>query len=306
MIITGLIILFGMFASFASAYEPVCDGAKADMRIIVVDDGGCPVSNADVVVKFYSSPEKVVPKQYQSDNNGYCHATGYTYGEVYLAAVKSGYYKTFAPAVFRTSDYEAVVKSHLWSSQPVTNQLVLRRKKNPVKPVLRGGRYIGLNYPRTSGKFGFDLSCFDWCPPFGEGKRDDLQIEREFWRSPDDWYKVFEKVTITATNNLDGLAIVDKKNDSHFRFPYSADECGNFTRCILFEYDRRSGKVTSDIKINDNQCVVFKVRTKTDDSGKILSARYGVLDWLQPFMTFNCLVLFNPNENDASLEFTEQ
>ncbi len=49
----------------------------------------------------------------------------------------------------------------------------------------------------------------------------DILVAKEFWRSDEDWLKVYDKVVITMTNCLDGAYLTDTDAFSSMKYPYS-------------------------------------------------------------------------------------
>ena len=150
---------------------------------------------------------------------------------------------------------------------------------------------------------GFDMKRFDWCPPYGKGEYADLQISTDYWRSKDDWFKVYDKTVITMTNSLDGAYFADVDRFSAMRHPYEANTNAVFRREFVFEYDRRTGSVVKEVAMPKGKCLVFRTRTKVDDKGRLLSANYGIIcETLDPFADLDLEVIFNPVPNDLNLE----
>lgn len=290
--------------SLWAAYNPFVDGAKADVCIKVVDDLDIPVKDATVSVVFMTDVQKVDVAKGVSDDGGCFGAARNCIGEMRLWVRKDGYYDTKTmPTEFRKYSAKEAEKTHRWSAETVELPVVLKKKRNPVKLVRRGGVYSDIKYPTHSGVMGFDLEKFDWCSPYGSGRYADIQVAREFWRSDEDWLKVYDKVVVTMTNCLDGAYFVDTDAFSSMKYPYAANTNVVFNKEFKFEYDRRSGTVDKNVAMPKGKCLVFRTRTSVDDEGRLKAAHYGIItETFDPFSDMDMEVIFNPTVNDANLE----
>ena len=164
-------------AHFAAAYSPIIDGALADVKIKVVDELGEVVPDATISVTFYTAPEKVDVKRGTTDTQGCFSAKGRCIGEAHAWIRKDGYYETKMDPAFRIlSDRDA---EHLrkWSNGTVGTTATLKKKRNPVTTSFRAVDYI-YPIPATNEIVRLDLETFKWCPPYGDGKHDDLHMLR--------------------------------------------------------------------------------------------------------------------------------
>lgn len=303
--------LFGIMAFALSSaviicadYNPFADGAKADVRIKVVDDYGVPVKDATVSVVFMTDIQKADVVKGLSDADGCFCAEGKSIGEMRLWLRKDGYYDTKTmPTEFMKHSLEEAEKTHRWSADTVDLPVVLKKKRNPVKLVRRGGIYSDIKYPTHSGVMSFDLEKFDWCPPYGNGRYADILVTKKFWRSDEDWLKVYDKIVITMTNCLDGAYFADTDPSSSMKYPYAANTNAVFNKEFTFEYDRRSGEVKKNIAMPKGKCLVFRTRTTADEEGRLKTAHYGIItETFDPFSDMDMEVIFNPTVNDSNLE----
>lgn len=285
-------------------YNPYYHNALADIRLHVVDDRGDPVEGATVSATFYIADTKTETVKKVTDSRGVFEARHLCNWELNICVRKDGYYKTdFETKAFITLSKEEATKVRRWSNGTVDIPVVLKKMRNPVKMVRNGNAYSGVKYPALAEVKGFDLKKFDWCPPYGKGECADLQISTDYWRSKDDWFKVYDKTVITMTNGLDGAYFADVDSFSAMRHPYEANTNAVYGREFVFEYDRRSGKVEKEQAMPKGKCLVFRTRTKVDDEGRLVFAHYGVIgETLDPFVDLDVEVLFNPRPNDTNLE----
>lgn len=299
-----LVLCLGAHGFLSAAYNPFVDGAKADVRIKVVDDQGDPVPDALVSAIFLTDVQKVDVAKGLTDSEGCFSAARTCIGQMRLWVRKDGYYDTKTlPTEFRKNTGAEATKTHRWSDGTVELPVVLKKRRNPVKLIHKGGTYSDVKYPVLAKVKGFDLERFDWCPPYGKGRYADLQISTEYWRDEKDWLKVYDKTVVAMTNTLDGAYFADIDSSSSMRYPYAANTNAVFQREFIFEYDRRTGNVTKNITMPKGKCLVFRTRTKLDEEGRLKEANYGVItESFDPFADLDLEVFFNPTPNDTNLE----
>ena len=290
-------------AHFAAAYSPIIDGATADVRIKVVDDLGESVPDATISVTFYTAPEKVDVKRGTTDAQGCFSAKGRCIGEAYAWIRKDGYYNTKISPKFQTLTDNETESRRKWSDETVETTATLKKKRNPAKLILKGGTFQELKYPATNVVMGLDLQRFDWCPPFGKGKYDDLQIKYDFWRSPTNWFQVYSHLDITMTNCLDGVYLVPTDDFSKMNRCYGADTNAVYLKALEYVYDRKTGNVERDVEMPRDKYMVFRTRTKVNDKGELVSANYGLIFEKSEYgIKLNMRTAFNPKPNDTNLE----
>ena len=286
-----------------AGYDPFNDGALADVRVRVVDDQGAAVTGATVSLVFYVAPEKVDVAKGATDANGEFAAARNCIGEFHVWARKAGYYDTTLEPAFRDVPPETTIKTRRWSNGTVRMAVILKKIRYPVRLDRHGAPSNAIPYPATNTVMGFDLQALAWCPPYGNGKHDDLQFLREFWRSPTNWLQVYEKIVITATNALDGFYFAPIDKSSALRTCYHADTNAVYAKSIELEYDRRTGKVIRNVALPKDRYLVFRMRTKIDTQENLLSANYGFLaEGFDPSMDLTIRSAFNPAANDTNLE----
>lgn len=285
------------------SYDPYIHGASADILIKVVDEHGTPVSGARVHASLATGPAEGTSYDGITKADGTFGVKGRTTGSVWIAVEKDGYYKSrIHPDICGLSD-DMTRKTRKWTNGKKDVAVVLKKIRNPQSLVRKGGIYSGVKYPDGDGIKGFDLVEFDWCAPYGKGKYDDLQFRTEFWRSPDCWFKYYEKVTITMTNCVDGMYFADVDATSAYRYNYLADTNAVYRKELVFELDRRTGVTTKNIGLPNGKYIIFRTRTKLDEKGRLISANYGLItEKLRPFKDLDIESVYNPNVNDSSLE----
>lgn len=291
------------FAYNSFAYSPIIDGASVDFRINVTDDIGEVVHNASISVVFYIAPEKVDVKRGVTDKKGSFWAKGRCIGEAYVLVRKDGYYETKLTPSFRKLSVKDAIKLRKWSNNTIQINAILKKRRNPARLILKGGTFQELKYPATNVVMGLDLKKFDWCPPYGKGEYDDLQIKYDFWRSPTNWFQVYSHLDITMTNKLDGVYLAHTDDFSKMNRCYNADTNAVYLKALEYVYDRKTGTVVRDIEMPRDKYMVFRTRTKVNDRGELVSANYGLIFEKSEYgIKLNMRTAFNPIQNDTNLE----
>lgn len=292
-------------AAKVPVYDPHRDGAFVELAIHVVDDRGSPVPEADLCVSFATGPVESADRTGCTDEEGCFRARCNTTSSIWIRAQKDGYYRTRLHMDAQHVPYETVVRTRKWSDTPVETTVVLKKIRNPVALLANGGE---MHWPATNTLLGFDLECFDWCPPYGAGKHDDMQLKYVFWRSPTEWDHFYSRLTMTMTNCVDGLYLAPVDEFSQLKRCYSADSNAVYRQRFEFVYDRRTGEVVEDIPLPQLQYMVFRTRTQTNETGDVISAHYGILLEKGEFggEILRLRASFNPGPNDTNLECTEE
>lgn len=294
-------------AAKVPAYDPHRDGAFAELDILVVDDAGIPVPDTDLCVSFATGPADGIDRNGQTDEKGRFSAKCRTTGSIWILAQKEGYYQTRFHVDAQQVPYDKAMQTRKWSDGPVETSIILKKTRNPVHLVVSGGNLQEKAWPATNTVLGFDLELFDWCPPYGSGKHDDLQLEYDFWRSPTEWDHVYSHLVLTMTNCVDGLYLAPVEDYSLLKRCYRANPDATYQRRLEFVYDRRSGEVERCERMPNDQYMVFRTRTRTNEVGNVTSANYGLIFEKGKYgLNWNIRVGFNPTPNDTNLECTEE
>ena len=298
-------VLVLALANAAFAYSPIIDGALADVRIKVVDDMGEAVPDATISVTFYTAPEKVDVKRGQTDADGCFSAKGKCIGEAHVWIRKDGYYETKTDPAFRVLPDKDAERLRKWSDGTVETTATLKKKRNPVATAFHSVDYATI--PATNEVVCLDLETFKWCPPFGDGKHDDLHLFYEVWRSPTNWFSFHKKLTITAPNCVDGFYRRKVDATSGFRYEYSAVTNEVYEKKMVYNVDRRGGKPDVVELPPDNEYFTFRTRTATNEVGEVIQAHYGRIGERSDHMFgLRMKTWFNAKPNDTNLEDARQ
>ncbi len=275
------------------------NGAKAKVTIKVVDEEGKPVTNA-VAGAFFrmtygENPGDTI--EGVTDNNGLFTAEGKTTDIVFISAKKDGYY--LGRNKFHASK-EKKLDGDKWLPWDVTSTVVLRKIKNQV-PMCRRQVMSSIPADAKSGELFFDLMIGDWVKPYGNGEIADLTAVFEYSENFSERFKCYETENFRFVFNGDknGCYINEKIPNSEFETEYSASLDNIYTNKL-----EAHSKI---YVITDKQYLVFRIRSKIDKDGNVISAYYGVCkeNFQLPlgFWDFRTKYFININENERSLEF---
>lgn len=165
----------------------------------------------------------------------------------------------------------------------------------------------GVRIPISNKKVGYDLMAGDWVAPHGNGKIADLVFLHEGvreWSGPEHYKEEYEqKITISFSNEKDGviawkgLSEDGRLYGSELASDYEAPLKGYQSIWQQRTWKEKGGnhQTTKDIDRN----FYFRVRTKLDKDGNIISAHYGKI--YGDFMSF--IYYLNPTPNDRNVEF---
>ena len=148
-----------------------------------------------------------------------------------------------------------------------------------------------------------DLETFKWCPPSGDGRHDDLHLLYEVWQDKGNWLSFCKKLTITAPNCVDGFYRRKVDATSGFRYEYQAATNEVYEKTIVYNVDRRGGKPDVVELPRDDEFFTFRMRTATNETGKVVQAHYGRIGERSGHMFgLRMKTWFSTKPNDTNLE----
>ncbi len=281
-----------------------------NLTVKVLDDENQPVSQADVEIIFsdvrakgfgkgWGNEAKYDKRKGITDANGMFSASGATNYDISVGAEKASYYKSSGGISF----YEG------GKGKAGDNALVLtlRKKLNPVPMYAKKVNSVwGISkIPVLNQDVGYDLEVGDWVAPHGKGKTADFvfNVVAESKDPKKDRKCVY---SIKFSNANDGIQeySADNGDQSAYRWPYEAPEDGYTTTLEKYNIvtsDRREKNIKNDNEMN----YIYRVRTKTDEKGNIIEARYGKIQGEITVFSdsgIQFIYYFNPSGN-RSLEF---
>ena len=154
------------------------------------------------------------------------------------------------------------------------------------KPIAMYAKHVlQLKFPEFNKAIGFDLMIGDWVGPYGKGGSADLMLTQHH-TNPQSGYPI----TMSFPNIGDGIqefTLQESDKSSGLRSGHEAPLEGY------------QATVAQTAITNPNRNFYFRVRTKLDENGKVVSARYGkIYGDLAQFSYY-----FNSTPNDRNVEF---
>lgn len=295
-----------LFAANLHAYE-------GRVTIHVVGEDGLPIAGAKANIQFaVAAPggglgsEKVVNVDGLTDTNGICVLSG-NGDDAYVGAavLKDGYYGASGYRIQFTN-------SQLGRWQPWNPTIEVALQKRGVQVPMYARRVDEIKIPDEDKPVGFDLEIGDWVAPFGKGEIADFLFKYD--SKPEPTVPVREippydvTLTLSFSNDGDGIQSIfvpRRGGHSGLRLPRQAPADGYQPVLIRHEAKERGQMAYSDFR--DDQNYFFRVRTKKDAQGNIVSALYGKIhgDFNHAAAGGKLAFIYylNPTPNDSKMEF---
>ena len=314
-----------------------CAAPAFQITFRVVDDFGRPVEGATVGVATFERTEiksgegfgEDIYKNVDvvTDTNGVAmiESTSPHPNIRYGIHTKSGYYPAEGG-----NDYRFKESSNgSWQPWNPTVELVLKPVVNPVP--MYDGALRDRKVPVEGKPVGFDLMKNDWVAPYGKGATADFlfQLDAAPEKTVTNWYGTSprprpvrdNKLTVSFSSDGDGIqtVLVPKAGRSELRLPRQAPADGYEPVLVKHDYDEITGTQKentlvqhhSDFQPDGNY--FFRVRTKKDAQGNIVSALYGEIhgDFNAVHgggigSTLSFSYHLNPTANSQNMEFDPQ
>jgi hypothetical protein len=264
---------------FALAFGLQSQAHEAQVTFHVVGEDGQPVAKAKASIQLTVATGggldngKLVNVEGLTDTNGICVLSGNgDDGYVAAAVLKDGYYGS---AGYRIELTNSVLGR--WQPWNPTLEVVLQKKGVQVPVYAR--RVEEIKIPAEGKAVGFDLTAGDWVAPYGKGTTADFVFKVE--RKPEPEVPAREippydvTLTMSFSNDGDGIQSVFAPVQTHsgLRLPRQAPTDGYEAVLMKHEYKERGQPEHTDLR--DDQNYFFRVRTKKDAQGNIVSALYG-------------------------------
>lgn len=304
-----VLIAVAQFALLAMSSSSVYrTGAEAKVTFRIVDEEQRPVSNAVAHVWFCSNDFHQNDADWEevSGAAGLITVTHKTNYKLVCRISKDGYYESKDTIVFPKREGEKLnVVDGKWQPYGEMRTVVLKRMRKPQD-------MLGPAWPpQRKIKFydiwlGFDLEKGDFVPPVGNGCESDMFVRFHLaGEMPYDWSI---RMDVTFTNYPYAGAYRLKMDDwSDMKSVYQADTNANYVSELTFRYAREKGNRRPIVeKLEKDEYLVFRTRTKVDREGKLQSARYGKLYGPWNFEDAGgsqiYKVFLNAKDNDVNLE----
>ena len=305
-----------LFVLPVAAMEPAMEdairhGAMAKVCYRVIDDDGCPVSNAVAHVWFssYARHQDDADWLVTTDENGMFIVEHRTNESLDCGFDKEGYYHSSDQILFRDrKDVPVKVKDGKWQPYGETRTVVLKRIRNLGKLSVPNMGHFAVGerkIPKFDCWLPFDLEKFDWNAPYGTGTHPDVLLRFRNRTTPF-FYDYTDRMDVCFTNNLfAGVYEVKKDNVSDMVMDYAAKTNAVYKNYFTFICERTADNKRTEIYLRDDSYFVFRTRTTIDENGGLKTAHYGLIlgAWMSggEYMriTDGC---FNRAENDCNIE----
>lgn len=266
-------------ATFGMLFVLVCHAIAlaaptAKVTAEIVDETGTPVEEADVRVAYQVTRErgkiglKGVAITGKSDQDGLFSASNEDgVPQVTVSACKDGYYRSSKIVKF-TSESRFPSRWEPWNP---TVEVALKKKRNPVAMYAKKTDVIIV--PVVGKPVGFDLEKGDWVTPYGKGLVNDFLFTFKIDLRA---YRDYEgSLRLTFSNEKDGMQeyYSAEGEQSYYKWPFQAPSDGYMKKLRKEKSDTPEGGIVTNMKRNTDY--IFRVRTKIDDEGNIIEAKYG-------------------------------
>ncbi|MBU0678478.1 MAG: Ig-like domain-containing protein [Verrucomicrobia bacterium] len=310
------ILLVGLLANSVLA-----DAEKkypAQLTLRVVDDAGAPVSKAEVVISTFShwiSGEDFGRNVYDqaegvTDTNGTATVAldGHTGKYKYMAHPPEGYY--WSPAIEYV--FTNVLEGR-WSPWNPVVEFTLKRVVDPIPMYAK--RYeipYDETFPVEGEPVGFDLMKGDWVEPYGRGQISDFlfKLDRKPQTKAMTRYgpvTLFDdSLTVSFSNDGDGIQPVRHGSVTPGQLPLPRQAPEDEYKSALLKRTYQDSPDNPPHLGGQEDGYFFRVRTRKDAEGNILSALYGKVygdfeEYGRGSLRFTYYL--NPTPNDRNMEF---
>ena len=282
------------------------NGAEAQLKVRVVDNEGAIVSNANIRV-FMGMNFR--PKGYylegKTDTNGVFVAEGKTCGdEISIDVIKDGYYSSSKKLSFAKMGFERNVENDKWQPFGEVQNIVLRKKINPIN-LISFSKLIDV--VQTNRWVGFDMKKGDFVAPMGCGKNADFEVKVE-WDGRPAWESRYCCAEIRFSNPFTGGYYARNVSESRFPNVYKANPVNPYKETHIQIIDRNGNPHTTRLAFTNDASFVVRVRSVLDEVGNIKMANYGSITRFNIGPSRRGVALlrleyvFNPTPNDTNLE----
>ena len=283
--------------------EAIYYGADTKVTFRVVDHKENPVQDAKVRITFYRRSKlkgrETIVLHEQTDENGVVEIQSKTTAKFILWVRKKGYYETWYD--YQLNDHpKPLLKDGRWLPWNPTVDVLLKPKVKPVPMYAK--RDDDMRIPLSGKPVGYDLEKGDWVEPYGKGVNTDLLFE--YQGQSQDFWTFSVDLTISVSGAKAGIQILTKDMVSDFKSVYQAPLEG-YEKRIRFAFNRTKTEMIEDKRLEKDEYLVFRTRTKVDDQGNLIEAFYGKIYPPLEFGSKGSLELkyyFNPH-GTRNLEF---
>ena len=193
-----------------------------------------------------------------------------------------------------------------WQPWNPVLELRLHKVRNPIPLYAKcfGAVAPDVKIPEFGKPIGFDLLKTDWVKPYGKGEQSDFVFTINVQKGgvTKDGYQNYDaSFSLGFSNEGDGIQSVYAFPKPGVRLLREAPEHGYETNLVRKAYNHDDGTYREH---REDQNYYFRVRTKKDDKGNIVSALYGKIhDEIGWLGAIRFTYYLNPTPNDRNLEF---
>ena len=198
-----------------------------------------------------------------------------------------------------------------WQPWNPTVDIQLKAVIDPIPMYARFLRSQSLPIPVYNQPLGYDLIKSDWLPPHGKGETADFvfRLDCQLRGTREDGLQMFDAaLTLSFSNDGDGIQEVEALPGvgSVFRLSRFAPESGYKTNWVSRTFAHEND---DSCEYKENQNFFYRVRTKKEAGGQIISALYGKI--VGPIFyevrargaNMQLRYYLNPTPNDRNMEF---
>ena len=301
-------LIVAVAALNVAAAEEKCISPEMSVSYRILDDEGNPVPDVQCRGWIRQFDAKGGGHSYSlvSDTNGVVTIAGKCSVSFTAFFTKSGFYMSHLEPCLDADGTGSAIRDGKWQPYGEMRTVVLKRIKNPVRLRDPDARCCH-KYPESGEWVGFDLKIGDWVPPLGNGKCADMMVRYTREQRTDGYFKSLD---VSFTNcPYAGVYLMKKDLYSEMDSVYTALTNGEYVSSLRYEFERTATGNHMIGELGREQYLVFRIRTKVDCDGKLVSAHYGRImgDWRYVDKGGMLLgpVFFNPTPNDTNLEDAE-
>jgi hypothetical protein len=261
----------------APAHAQTNNAYQWKATIKVVDESGAPFFGAHATIGYYIN-SIATGNDGITDINGtftVTHTALSELADISFEAKKDGYY-----SIWQEVNLQPPFEFGKWN--PVKT-LVLKRIGRPIAMYAKS--ITSLRLPELNKAIGYDLMIGDWVGPNGKGVNTDLFFTEKH-TGPNSGYIISASFP-KAGDGIREFIVPETEKGSGLRSSHEAPADG-------YQSELSQTEMT-----NPNRNFYFRVRTKLDENGNVVSARYGkIYGDLAQFTYY-----LNPTPNDRNIEF---
>lgn len=295
----------GPSAEELALYNAREDGALICERLRVVDQDGTPVAGARIWGGLQTGDRigDNTPVRGMTDTNGEYVVKGKVTRIFHCEISKDGYYTSIRDFTYGDAITGGSIKDGKWQPYGTSRTFVIRKM---LRPEVTGKRYIEQSIPAFGEWLDYDLELADWIEPYGKGKVADMRI-RVTARDEGTLDFSYKMELSFELSPFAGAYIRKKEMFSEMRCDYYATtNDAAYSSMIVFDVDRSGRAIRKWNLLDGDSYMVFRVRTRVDEYGRLVAAHYGRIDGEWRFYERQGMTLqgiyFNGEENNTNLE----